>query len=194
MSRKGLLMLSLTSSRKLLLLPLPSKRRYFSRWELWCFRFKREEPITSFADGTRAELQICYNLISKTSSRRLVVADDPKFGLACLGKINMTYESDRDLMIRFYEFVAKEEMACEEAELGPDRFAERLTMQQNLQEQQLEMLKYMRSFHMDDQSAILEKIHQQLEKANFDTEASVLTVEQMQDVVRRRVSPLFQPR
>ncbi|XP_009784303.1 uncharacterized protein LOC107789946 [Nicotiana tabacum] len=119
---------------------------------------------------------------------------DPRFGLACLGKINMTYESDRDLMIRFYEFVAKEEMACEEAELGPDGFAERLKMQQNLQEQQLEMLKYMRNFHMDDQSAILEKIHQQLEKANFDTEASVLTVEQMQDVVRRRVSPLFQPR
>ncbi|XP_009597101.1 uncharacterized protein LOC107774124 [Nicotiana tabacum] len=119
---------------------------------------------------------------------------DPRFGLTCLGKINMTYESDRDLMIRFYEFVAKEEMACEEAEFGPDRFAERLKMQQNLQEQQLEMLKYMRNFHMDDQSAILEKIHQQLEKANFDTEASVLTVEQMQDVVRRRVSPLFQPR
>ncbi|KAL3372933.1 hypothetical protein AABB24_005122 [Solanum stoloniferum] len=119
---------------------------------------------------------------------------DPQFGLACLGKINMTYESDRDLMIRFYEFVAKEEMACEEAELGPDRFAERLTMQQNLQEQQLEMLKYMRSFHMDDQSAILEKIHQQSNKANFETGASVLTVEQMQDVVRRRVSPLFQPR
>ncbi|KAH0689054.1 hypothetical protein KY289_016412 [Solanum tuberosum] len=92
--------------------------------------------------------------------------------LLCLGKINMTYESDRDLMIRFYEFVAKEEMACEEAELGPDRFAERLTMQQNLQEQ----------------------IHQELNKANFDTEASVLTVEQMQDAVRRRVSSLFQPR
>ncbi|XP_019238793.1 PREDICTED: LOW QUALITY PROTEIN: uncharacterized protein LOC109218853 [Nicotiana attenuata] len=119
---------------------------------------------------------------------------DPRIGLACLGKINMTYESDQDLMIRFYEFVAKEEMACEEAELGPDGFAERLKMQQNLQEQQLEMLKYMRNFHMDDQSAILEKIHQQLEKANFDTEASVLTVEQMQDVVLRRVSPLFQPR
>ncbi|XP_049395063.1 uncharacterized protein LOC125859371 isoform X2 [Solanum stenotomum] len=119
---------------------------------------------------------------------------DPQFGLACLGKINMTYESDRDLMIRFYEFIAKEEMACEEAELGPDRFAERLTMQQNLQEQQLEMLKYMRSFHMDDQSAILEKIHQQSNKANFETGASVMTVEQMQDVVRRRVSPLFQPR
>ncbi|KAK6793613.1 hypothetical protein RDI58_007066 [Solanum bulbocastanum] len=119
---------------------------------------------------------------------------DPQFGLACLGKINMTYESDQDLMIRFYEFVAKEEMACEEGELGLDRFAERLTMQQNLQEQQLEMLKYMRNFHMDDQSAILEKIHQQLNKANFETGASVLTVEQMQDVVRRRVSPLFQPR
>ncbi|KAG5613729.1 hypothetical protein H5410_013553 [Solanum commersonii] len=32
---------------------------------------------------------------------------DPQFGLACLGKINMTYESDRDLLIHFYEFVAK---------------------------------------------------------------------------------------
>ncbi|XP_049394865.1 uncharacterized protein LOC125859204 [Solanum stenotomum] len=74
---------------------------------------------------------------------------DPQFGLACLGKINMTYESDRDLMIRFYEFVAKEEMACEEAELGPDRFAERLMMQQNLQEQQLEMLKYMHNFQLN---------------------------------------------
>ncbi|KAG5614740.1 hypothetical protein H5410_014564 [Solanum commersonii] len=119
----------------------------------------------------------------KPSSCIVLAADNPQFGLACLGKINMTYESDRDLMIRFYEFVAKEEMACEEAELGPDRFAERLRMQQNLQEQQLEMLKYMRRFHMDDQSAILEKIHQQSNKANFETGASVLTVEQMQDVV-----------
>ncbi|KAK4733023.1 hypothetical protein R3W88_007284 [Solanum pinnatisectum] len=97
---------------------------------------------------------------------------DPQFGLACLGKINMTYESDRDLMIRFYEFVAKEEMGCEETELGPNMFAERLTMQQNLQEQ----------------------IHQQLNKANFETRAFVLTVKQMPNVVRRRVSPLFQPR
>ncbi|KAA8548238.1 hypothetical protein F0562_004501 [Nyssa sinensis] len=78
---------------------------------------------------------------------------EPRFGLACLGKVNMAYENDRDLMIHFYEFVAKEEIACEEAELGPDKFSERMQMQHELQKQQLEMLKHMRNLHVDDQSA-----------------------------------------
>ncbi|KAL3526187.1 hypothetical protein ACH5RR_014559 [Cinchona calisaya] len=118
---------------------------------------------------------------------------DPRFGLACLGKVNVVYESDRDLMIQFYGFVAKEETVCEEAELGPEKFEERMYMQQKIQEQQLEMLKYMRYFHLDDQSTILEKIHQHMERANFETEASILSEEQIQDIVRRRVSPVFQP-
>ncbi|XWS40586.1 hypothetical protein CRYUN_Cryun17cG0008500 [Craigia yunnanensis] len=119
---------------------------------------------------------------------------DPSFGLACLGKVNMTYENDQDLMIRYYRFVANEELACDEAELGPDEFAEKLHSQQKLQEQQLEMLKYMRKFHLDDQSAILDKLHDQMEDANFDSEASVLSSENIQEIVRRRVSPLFRPR
>lgn len=119
---------------------------------------------------------------------------DPSFGLACLGKVNMTYENDQDLMVRYYRFIANEELACDEAELGPEEFAERLHSQQKLHEQQLEMLKYMRKFHVDDQSAILEKLHQQMEDANFDSEASVLSLEQIQEILRRRVSPLFRPR
>ncbi|KAG8384975.1 hypothetical protein BUALT_Bualt04G0174000 [Buddleja alternifolia] len=119
---------------------------------------------------------------------------DPQFGLACLGKVNMAFENDQDLMIQFYGFVAKEEIACEEAELGSEKFAERMEMQEYLHEQQLEMLKHIRNFHMDDQSAILEKIHQQMDMANFEPEASLLSVEQIQDIVRRRVSPVFQPR
>eukprot|EP00262_Sarcandra_glabra_P017310 TRINITY_DN5891_c0_g1_i1.p1 TRINITY_DN5891_c0_g1~~TRINITY_DN5891_c0_g1_i1.p1 ORF type:complete len:124 (-),score=24.49 TRINITY_DN5891_c0_g1_i1:93-437(-) len=31
---------------------------------------------------------------------------DPRFGIACLGKVNVAYENDRDLVIQFYEFVA----------------------------------------------------------------------------------------
>lgn len=73
-------------------------------------------------------------------------------------------------------------MACEEAELGPDQFSKKLQMQHKLHEQveifsmwinisskgyitalkylqQLEMLKHMRKFHLDDQSAILDKVH-----------------------------------
>ncbi|KAK3036449.1 hypothetical protein RJ639_030048, partial [Escallonia herrerae] len=189
----------------------------------------------------------------------------PGFGLACLGKVNMAYENDRDLMILFYGFVAKEEIACEEAELGPEKYAERVQMQQKLQAEQLEMLQHMRNFHLDDQSAILEKdgficsvrarwtghmlavesmvpkltsvrqfrlksllyvsgplglsalwlesgmgmqriegyllqsremgmLHQQIERANFDSEASLLSVEQIQEIVRRRVTPVFGPR
>ncbi|KDO63923.1 hypothetical protein CISIN_1g0447761mg, partial [Citrus sinensis] len=60
---------------------------------------------------------------------------DPSFGLTCLGKVNLTYENDQDLMIQFYKFVATEEMVCDEAEHGPDEFAERMDSQQKLQEQ-----------------------------------------------------------
>ncbi|KAL5974375.1 hypothetical protein ACLOJK_031039 [Asimina triloba] len=72
---------------------------------------------------------------------------DPSFGIACLGKINVVYENDRDLMIRFCGFFAKEELACDEAELEPQEFTEKMHAQQVLQGQQLEMLKHMRKFH-----------------------------------------------
>ncbi|XP_062151645.1 uncharacterized protein LOC133860031 isoform X2 [Alnus glutinosa] len=87
----------------------------------------------------------------------------------------------------------REEMACDEAELGPDEFTERMRNQQILQEQQLEMLKHMQKFHLDDQSAILEKLRKQMENANYEDGASVLSPEQIQEIVQRRVSPLFRP-
>ncbi|KAK1319181.1 hypothetical protein QJS10_CPB04g00251 [Acorus calamus] len=116
---------------------------------------------------------------------------DPRFGIACLGKVNMVYENDKDLMIEFYKFVAKEELACDEAELAPNEFAEKMHAQHKLQEQQLEMLKHIRKFHPDDQSAILEALRQQLEGANFDNSAAVLTSDKIQEVVRRRITPFI---
>ncbi|KAM1519892.1 hypothetical protein ACFX15_022161 [Malus domestica] len=114
---------------------------------------------------------------------------DPRSGLSCLGKVNVEYENDQDVMIQFYKFIAREEMACDEAELGAEEFAEKMHSKQQLQE--LEMLKHMRKFPKDDQSAILEKLHQQMENANFDGAASVLSLEQIQEIIRRRVSLLF---
>jgi hypothetical protein len=32
---------------------------------------------------------------------------DPSFGIGFLGKVNVVYENDKDLMIKFYQFVAK---------------------------------------------------------------------------------------
>ncbi|XP_050383151.1 uncharacterized protein LOC126799931 isoform X1 [Argentina anserina] len=119
---------------------------------------------------------------------------DPRFSISCLGKVNINYENDQDMMIRFYKFIEREEMACDEAELGADEFAERMQIQEKVQEQQREMLKQMRKFPLDDQSAILEKLRQQMELANFEDGVSVLSSELIQEIVRRRVSPLFNPK
>ncbi|KAK9104144.1 hypothetical protein Scep_020988 [Stephania cephalantha] len=116
---------------------------------------------------------------------------DPRLGIAFLGKVNVVYENDRDLLVKFYEFAAKEEMACDEAELKPEEFAEKMNMQQKLQEQQLEMLKTMRKYGPDDQSAILEMLHEQMVNANFDQNASFLTNEQIKEIVQTRTSPFF---
>ncbi|KAK7377669.1 hypothetical protein VNO80_03098 [Phaseolus coccineus] len=118
---------------------------------------------------------------------------DPRFGISCLGKVSTVYENDLDLVIQFYKFLSKEEVACDEAELG-EEFAEKLLNQQMLQEQQLEMLKYMRKFNLDDQSAILEKLHQQMKNSNYESETSILSAEQIEEIVPRKVSPLYTPR
>ncbi|XP_071703304.1 uncharacterized protein [Rutidosis leptorrhynchoides] len=111
---------------------------------------------------------------------------DPAYGLACLAKISTEYENDQDLMVRFYGFVAKEEMACEEAELGPYAYSERLQMQQNLHKQQLEMLKQMRNYGVDDQSMILDKLRQKMEKEDFESESSLFSVDEIQEIVQTR--------
>uniref|UniRef100_A0A0D9XS50 Uncharacterized protein n=1 Tax=Leersia perrieri TaxID=77586 RepID=A0A0D9XS50_9ORYZ len=108
---------------------------------------------------------------------------DPSFGIGCLGKVNIMYEVDMELMVKFYQFVAKEEMAIDEAELDPRNFAEKLHAQQKLQEQQLKMLIQMRKYNPESQSVVLETLHKQLESANFDTDASILTTEQIQEIV-----------
>ncbi|KAM3198269.1 hypothetical protein ACQJBY_073427 [Aegilops geniculata] len=110
---------------------------------------------------------------------------DPGFGISCLGKVNVVYENDMDLMIKFYQFVAKEEMAIDEAELEPLEFAEKMHTQQELQQQQLEMLVQIRKYSPESQSVILETLRKQLESADFDNSASILTPEQIQDIVEK---------
>ncbi|KAJ6302239.1 hypothetical protein OIU77_016346 [Salix suchowensis] len=152
------------------------------------------------------ELMICFykfvaNIMSPASTVKVIVIiglafhksskDVKAVPLFFLGTIQMPWI----LRVRdsVHKFRTCEEMACNEAEHGPDEFAEKMHYQQKLQEQQLEMLKYMRKFHLDDQSAILEKLRQEMENANFEDEASVLSPEQIQEGVQRRVSPLFKP-
>jgi len=110
---------------------------------------------------------------------------DPSFGIGCLGKVNLVYENDKDLMIKFYQFVAKEEMAIDEAELEPREMAEKLHAQHILQEQQLNMLVEMRKYSPESQSVILGNLREQLEEANFDISASILSPKQIQETIQK---------
>ncbi|KAI4387912.1 hypothetical protein MLD38_000298 [Melastoma candidum] len=165
------------------------------------FFFDRFSSLTSqpdvkkrIADGVqdKQEAVAVTTAIQEEIFREMGI--DPGYGIQCLGKINTVYENDQDLVIQFYKFVAKEEVACDEAELNSSEFSEKKLYQEKYQEQQLEMLTEMRRYNLDDQSVILDKLHQQMEDGNFDDEASLLSSEQMQEIVRRRVSPLFKPR
>ncbi|XP_072980889.1 uncharacterized protein [Typha angustifolia] len=109
---------------------------------------------------------------------------DPRLGIACLGKVNAVYENDMDLMIQFYRFIAKEEMAIDEAELEPDEFEDKMHAQHELQDQQMEMLKQLRNYQPDDQCLILESLHKQLEGTNFDSSSAILTPQKIQEIVR----------
>ncbi|KAJ8648903.1 hypothetical protein MRB53_001926 [Persea americana] len=154
------------------------------------FSFLTSQPDVKkrISDGVKDKQEAVAITTAIQEEILLEMGIDPRFGIACLGKVNMVYENDRDLMVRFYGFVAKEEVACDEAELEPDEFAEKLQIQQKMQEKQLEMLKNMRKFHPDDQSAILEMFHQQMENADFDSSTAVLTPEQIQEVRKRMKS------
>lgn len=151
------------------------------------FSFLASEPGTKkrIADAVQDKQEAVAVTTAIQEEIFLEMGVDPRFGIACLGKVNAVFENDRDLMIQFYKFVAKEEMAIDEAELEPDEFAEKVHMQTKLQEQQLEMLKYIRKFRPDEQSTILQALHKQLERAGFDNSAAFLTPDQIEEIVLR---------
>ncbi|PQP94495.1 uncharacterized protein Pyn_35403 [Prunus yedoensis var. nudiflora] len=123
------------------------------------FSFLTSQPDVNkrIADGVEDKQEAVAITTAIQEEIFLEMGIDPRFGISSLGKVNEKYENDQDMMIRFYKFIAREEMACDEAELEANEFAERMHSQEKLQEQQLEMLKHMRKFPLDDQSAILEK-------------------------------------
>lgn len=57
----------------------------------------------------RLEVPINYSIITVTQYDfwNTSFASDPSSGIASLGKVNMIYENDHDLMIKFYQFVAR---------------------------------------------------------------------------------------
>ncbi|XP_062010354.1 uncharacterized protein LOC133726756 [Rosa rugosa] len=171
-----------------------SREQLLHLFDRFAFLTSQPDVKKRIADGVEDKQEAVAVTTAIQEEIFLEMGIDPRFGISCLGKVNINYENDQDMMICFYKFIAREELACDEAELGADEFAERMQIQEKMQQQQLEMLKQMRKFPLDDQSAILEKLRQQMEIANFEDAASVLSWEQIQEIVQRRVSPLFNPK
>ncbi|KAH0908409.1 hypothetical protein HID58_031730 [Brassica napus] len=167
----------------------------FDRFDYLTSQSDVKKRISDAVEDKQVNVLYCLEAVAVTTAIQeeifLEMGIDPGFGIGCLGKLNSAFENDKELMIGFYKFLAKEEMACEEAELGPDGFEQKMEAQRQLHEQQLEMLKYMRKFPLDDQSAILKKLQKQLENADFEPGASLLSGEQLEEAGRRRVSPVF---
>ncbi|KAL5550136.1 hypothetical protein UlMin_000312 [Ulmus minor] len=88
--------------------------------------------------------------------------------------VNMINENDQELMICFYKVVAKEEMACDQSQLGPDEFVESVLSKETTRAATC-MLKLVQKFSLDNQFSILDKLHQHMENGNFDIEASVMS-------------------
>ncbi|KAG0570436.1 hypothetical protein M758_6G155700 [Ceratodon purpureus] len=102
---------------------------------------------------------------------------DPKFGIESLGKVNIVYADDRDLMIQFYQFVSAEEMACEEAELGPEAFARKMEEVKKSQQQQMGMLRQLRGIPVDEQQAFLQELQSKMHEAQSESGAAMTTQE-----------------
>eukprot|EP00245_Coleochaete_scutata_P006525 TRINITY_DN20996_c0_g1_i1.p1 TRINITY_DN20996_c0_g1~~TRINITY_DN20996_c0_g1_i1.p1 ORF type:complete len:207 (+),score=46.76 TRINITY_DN20996_c0_g1_i1:35-655(+) len=102
---------------------------------------------------------------------------DPKFGIQCLGRVNDVYKNDRELMLKFYEFVSREELACDEAELLPDEYQEKLENLKSSNEQQLEMLYQLRRHPIEQQRILLQQMAAQLKRAQASPGGSMSSIE-----------------
>ncbi|MCO5559953.1 hypothetical protein L7F22_013557 [Adiantum nelumboides] len=102
---------------------------------------------------------------------------EPKFGIACLGKVNAIYKDDRVLMLRFYAFVTKEELACDEAELGSQAFQVKMQQFEKIQDQQLQVLRKLRTMPIKEQQGFLEKLHDHMQHSQYDGGSMMESIE-----------------
>ncbi|MCO5607030.1 hypothetical protein L7F22_061221 [Adiantum nelumboides] len=102
---------------------------------------------------------------------------EPKFGIACLGKVNAIYKDDRELMLRFYAFVTKEELACDEAELGSQAFQIKMQQFEKIQDQQLQVLRKLRTLPIKEQQGFLEKLHDHMQHSQYDGGSMMESIE-----------------
>eukprot|EP00250_Pteridium_aquilinum_P028389 c37074_g1_i1 orf=309-851(-) len=111
---------------------------------------------------------------------------EPKFGIACLGKVNAIYKDDRELMLQFYAFVTKEELACDEAELGSHAFQSKMQQFEKIQDQQLQVLQKLRGLPIKEQQVFLEKLHDHMQQSQYEHGSSLMESVEIQEFFQRQ--------
>eukprot|EP00850_Spirogloea_muscicola_P003719 SM000015S01219 [mRNA] locus=s15:622240:624003:+ [translate_table: standard] len=119
----------------------------------------------------------------------LAMGVEPKFGIACLAKVNTVYRNDQELITKFYTFVAREELACDEAELSPEAFMEKKAKHEQAQEAQQQLLQQMRGLPPEQQQAYLRQLQSEIQSGQQSAQQGykpVMTPEEMRAFFQRQ--------
>eukprot|EP00271_Cylindrocystis_brebissonii_P013967 TRINITY_DN346_c1_g6_i1.p1 TRINITY_DN346_c1_g6~~TRINITY_DN346_c1_g6_i1.p1 ORF type:complete len:217 (+),score=68.15 TRINITY_DN346_c1_g6_i1:263-913(+) len=112
---------------------------------------------------------------------------DPKFGIQCLGRVSTLYQNDRELMTKFFEFVAKEELACDEAELPFDQYRQKMAAMEQGRQQQAQMLQALRQQTPEQQRAFLQQLQAQgMRTGGQGTPSSAMTPQEVMDFFQQQ--------
>ncbi|CAI5512894.1 unnamed protein product [Closterium sp. Naga37s-1] len=90
---------------------------------------------------------------------------EPQFGMTCLRAVPLDYREDRDMVLRICHMHAREEAACDEAELTPLALAQKKMQMQLMQQHQLTVLQHVRTLPVDEQRAFLQSVQGSVQHA-----------------------------
>ncbi|CAI5977361.1 unnamed protein product [Closterium sp. NIES-65] len=131
--------------------------------------------FTALLDSKEARAQIKSSVQEGKSAssvtrllREQVLLDmgiEPQFGMTCLRAVPLDYREDRDMVLRICHMHAREEAACDEAELTPLALAQKKMQTQLMQQHQLTVLQHVRMLPVDEQRAFLQSVQGSVQQA-----------------------------
>jgi hypothetical protein len=83
------------------------------------------------------------------------------FAIAFLSRVQQVYQADQEVIARFFNFVSREEMACDEAELSEQEFQQKYATALAFQEEMQKKSAEMESMTPEQRQAFMQKMLQQ---------------------------------
>ncbi|CAK9858453.1 unnamed protein product [Sphagnum jensenii] len=169
-----------------------SKQQLLQLFQDCSAAFENQETKNRIADAVREKREAVTVTTEVQEELFIKMGIDPKFGIDCLGKVNSIYADDRELMIKFYDFVSREEMACEEAELGPEAFKQKMEHVKKIQQQQLGMLQQLRSLPVDQQRNFLQGMQSDMRHLQPTPGNAAMSPQEIHDFFQRQQQTIQQ--